>query len=216
MIFYFENDPAVELEKEARMMHVARNMTLTVSKSAMEQAGEDMCMRVEGRHPYPFRSTLISAAAGVVNVFNCKQIFNEFCTAALGSSVSPKIELYTYSFVPAELKGQRRKVLSEVRYPSPNGWQKLTASDVAAFWRGVDIGSVFDPSRSKSKTMSEKDDMCFVYAAVVQLREQGLLDRHNTVPRDPTFRADCKRNCPLHGDAPVGFAIQNKVLPSPS
>ena len=200
------------------MMLVARDMTLTVSESTMEQAGENMCVSVEGRHPYPFRSTLISAAAGVVNVFNCKQIFNQFCATALGSSVSPKTELYTYDLVPAELKGQQRKIILEVRYPSPKGWQKLTASDVTAFWRGVDIDSVFDPSRSKGKTMSEKEDMCFVYVAVVQLREQELLDRHNKVSRDPTFRANCERTCPLHGDAPVGFTIRNKVqpeLPSP-
>eukprot|EP00978_Attheya_sp_CCMP212_P031366 scaffold118224_cov58-Attheya_sp.AAC.2 len=196
-IFYFENNPEVERKKEEAMLGVARNASLTLSQDELDSAREKMSVPIVERHPYPFFASASDEATrddhGEVNVFNCKQIFNQYCSITLGRSISPKTVLYEYASSP----GNERKMIKNIRCPTPSGWKEMTDDFYRTFWSGVDIGKIFHEDRAKTKTTSEKEEMCFVYLVVVQLREGELLDRHNKPVSDLDLRDEIKRNCPL-------------------
>jgi hypothetical protein len=207
VIYYFENNPAQERQKEAAMTATAKNTSLSLSPSELQSAISSMCVSVDQRHPYPFAASN-AGDCGDVSVFNCKQIFNQYCSITLGKSVRPKVDLYTYANKPGT-----QKILSSMRYPTPHGWQSMTETDYMLFWSGVDLEQrVFSPDRIKRKSCSEKEEMCFVYIVVVELRERGFLDRHNR----PLFRFETKRSCPLTGAVPSGISIKNTVFQSSS
>ena len=73
-------------------------------------------------------------------------------------------------------------------------------------------GRVFSVERSNKKSASDKEEMCFVYLVVVELREEGYLDNHNRPNRSLQF--DTKRNCPLNADWSDVIAIKNTIFQS--
>ena len=209
VIYYFENNPRAERQKEAALTATAKDMSLSLTTDALQDAIGSIAMPFDQRHPYPFRGrgTFVNDASGEANVFNSKQIFNQYCSITLGASLQPKKDLYQYSHKPGE-----QKILSKIRFPTPNGWRRLCYADYQSFWGSTDIDQVVAAERSKKKSSSEKEEMCFVYMVVVLLREQGYLDSHNRP--DSAIRSDAKRTCPLSAGWLNAIAIKNTVFQS--
>jgi endoribonuclease Dicer len=203
-IYYFENNPVVERQKEAQMRKVAKDTSLSLNAAELQSAISSMSVSVDQRHPYPFSS---APNEGQVSVFNCKQLFNQYCAMSLGVPVRPKVDLYRYANKPGD-----QKLLSCVRYPTPSGWMSISTSDYKKFWSGVDLEKIFSPDRVKKKSSSEKEEMCFVYLVVVALRENGLMDVHNQ--GKPSLLFDTKRNCSLDSNSPDDISIKNTVFQS--
>jgi hypothetical protein len=215
-IYYFENDPDRERQKEGFMTSVARDASLQLSGAALTKSSTLMNVAVRDRHPYPFgsrhRDSLSSFSSpspplsGEANVYNSKQILNQYCSVTLGQSISPKTHLYKYETPTTPTLGlfgqkqsQGRKVLASVRYPTPSGWCFKTSADYKSFWSGVDTDVVFgEEERIKKKTASEREEMMFAYVVVVELRKKEFLDSHNKARTDDAdFRFQIKRNCPV-------------------
>jgi len=189
------------------MKNVARETALQLSRGELQLSSIQMNASVNC-HPHPFGSrSSLANPVGEVSVFNCKQIFNQYCSVALGQSVSPKKELYDYSF---DFNSNRKK-LNQVRYPTPMGWRELSENDYISFWSGTHLDQVFDPARSKRKTSSEKEEMCFVYIVVVKLRQEGFLDLHNKPIGNVELRHQIRRNCPLRASPEVGINLKSTV-----
>lgn len=208
MIYYFDNDPSVEMERAAELTAAARNTALALSSGELDDALRDMNTGTR-RHPFPFNSREKPTDDGEVNVYNCKQILNQYCSITLGKSISPKTELYKFD---VETRSSR-KVLVNVRYPTPDGWQSKASADYMAFWAGEDMSQVFSPDRVKKKSASEKEEMAFVFVVVVTLRELGYLDSHNKP--DPSIRFAIRRNCLLQPQSPAGLKLKANIFQSP-
>lgn len=212
VIYYFENNPVTEHEKEAALNATARETSLSLTVPEQEKAARLLAESKSSRHPYPpspLESVSASCEEGQVNVFNSKQIFNRYCSMALGTQVQPKKDLYTYSNEPGE-----RKILESIRYPTPDGWQFIWSDEYREFWKSeLNMESIFSSAeRVKRKSASDKEEMCFVYVIVVRLRETGLLDSHNRP--DSAKRFDTQRNCPLIQERSSEIAIRNRVIQS--
>ena len=208
-IYYLENCPKNECRKEAAMTAVARSDS-QLSEGDLQKAFIDTRKTVDRRHPYPFGSSC--GSVGEVNVFNCKQLLVTYCSRVLGKSINPTVELYDY--VEASHSDNSGNMLSSIRYPTPDGWQMKTCSHYLSFWSGVDLGKeVFCSDRVKNKTQSEKEETCFVYLVVVELRQKGLLDK-NSKPTE-ACRFETQRKCPLRGGKhPSGIALKDSVVQS--
>ena len=214
-IYYFENNPTSERAKESAMLETARDTSLSLSEREIGSHIYSVNVaNMNSRHPYPFfegninrtSSAKIDGDDGVVNVFNCKQIFNQYCSMTLGKSISPKTELYQFR------TGDNRKILSLVRYPTPIGWQEKTEDDYKRFWEGVDTEQVFVSDRAKKKKVSEREEMAFVYTVVVELREKGWLSAHNKPEKK--FMFETKRVCSVLNPFECGITLRDKVVQS--
>ena len=209
VIYYFENNPRTERQKEAALTATARDMSLSLTREELTDAVDSITLPLDQGHPYPFRGrgTFTTDGSGEVNVFNAKQIFNQYCSITLGSSVQPKKDLYQYSNAPGE-----QKVLSKIRFPTPNGWHSVCYSDYKSFWERTDMDRIVTAERSKRKSQSEKEEMSFVYIVVVLLREQKYLGSHNRPAS--AIKTDVKRTCPLGANWSNAIAIKNTVFQS--
>jgi len=212
VVYYFENNPVQEQQKEAYMTATAKDKSLSLSSDELKNAALSMSSTVTPRHPYPTPPLgMVSAsnAEGEVNVFNCKQIFNQYCSVTLGTTIQPKKDLYRYANLPGD-----RKVLSVVRYPTPMGWQSKSSADYQEFWRDINVEDVFSSAeRVKRKSASDKEEMCFVYLVVVHLRQMGFLDAHNRPDRSMEFEA--RRCCSLQEkDWSEAISIKNTIFQS--
>ena len=205
LIYYFENNPDHELDKESSMTTVARNSALCLTPKDLKRAASSISNKSTPQHPFPS-----DGGEGQVTVYNCKQIFNRYCSVSLGTCFQPKYDLYEY--VNDDL-GLRPKSLAKVRYPAPDGWKSMTISDFKEFW-GEDMEYVFGcAERTKKKTAAEKEEMCFIYMIVVELRKTKLLDRRNAA--DPLRVFETRRNCPLKEDyANESISIKNNIFQS--
>lgn len=208
-IYYFENCPENERRKEAAMSDVARNESLALTQEELQKANAEMRISVDQCHPYPFGPS--TNTEGEVNVFNCKQLLVNYCSRVLGQSINPEVELYEYFEDTSVLSGEK---LSTIRYPTPEGWQKITCLDYKTFWSGVDMRKhIFYSDRAKNKTQPEREEMCFVYLVVVELREKGLLDKHNKPTEVSGF--ETKRKCPLRGERPPSrVSLKDSIVQS--
>ncbi|KAL7532128.1 hypothetical protein ACHAXR_004449 [Thalassiosira sp. AJA248-18] len=208
-IYYFVNDPTTERAKAHEMTAIASDATLASSELQLNQAMRDMDV-FSSKHPYPSRHEMAgSDVVGVVSIFNCKQIFNNYCSIMLQKSLSAEKHLYTYKEVGD------RKILDKIRYPTPSGWDRVCSSDYKDYWYDTDMDQVFEEARTKKKSSSEKEEMAFVYIAVVDLREKGYIDRHNKPTTDMEMRANARRNCPMSDrTAPDGLNIKDNVFQS--
>jgi ERCC4-related helicase len=218
IVYYFENNPDVERQKEGHMEATARNISLSLNALEFHAAAVSMSTSVDQVHPYPFSSTIQRAASaqdgsnnsnrtGEVNVFNCKQIFNQYCSITLGASIKPSQDLYQYSSAAGE-----KKRLAKIRAPTPNGWFTMSEYDYRAFWKNVDLDKVFPAERMKKKSASDLEEMAFVYMMTVELRENGLLDCHNQPNKSILF--DTKRRCSLASDWSEAIRFKTTVSQS--
>ena len=207
------NDPSAERAKADEMTAAAQDSRLTLSEEELRVAMDDMNVFSE-KHPYPRRlieggeEDIYSTDKGEVNVFNCKKIFNEYCNINLGESLNPKDQLYSYKRVGD------RTVLNQVRYPTPSGWNYVTLDEFNSFWRDTDMDGIFLSARTKKKTSSQKEEMAFVYIAVVKLRQGGLLGQHNKPKPDVVMKSAARMNCVLGPRTPHGLNIKDKIFQS--
>jgi endoribonuclease Dicer len=209
VIYYFENNPRLERQKEAKMTSVARDMSLSLGSGELQDAVRTILISPGQRHPYPCGRSgrAFEDGSGEVNVFNAKQIFIQYCSITLGSTVQPKSDLYQYNNKPGE-----QNLLARIRFPTPGGWRSISQVDYKSFWELTDIDQVVSESRSKRKSQAEKEEMCFVYIVVILLREAGFLDNHNRPA--PAIRFDVNRNCDLAAAWSNAIAIKNSVFQS--
>jgi hypothetical protein len=227
-VYYFENNPDQERQKEGIMTSVARDVSLQLSGAQLKKSSSLMNVAVDDRHPYPFGcrrvitgvSSSSSPIPGEVSVYNCKQILNQYCSMTLGQSISPKAQLYEYQ-APADTAGfvrqsqQQRKVLLSVRYPTPSGWQVKNSKDYTSFWSSdINLDLVFgEEERIKKKSGPEREEMLFVYIVVVELRERGFLNAHNKpCTNDADFLFHVKRNCPVKKNQQDGSSLSASVI----
>ncbi|CAB9506341.1 Dicer-like protein [Seminavis robusta] len=209
-IFYFENDPQDERQKEAAMNTVAKDRTLALTADDLQKAIHEIDSPRDKRHPYPLNCRMNPSAdsTGEVNVYNCKEIFNRYCSVMLGTPVQPKKILYKYT-----VKEDGRKFLSKVRFPSPHGWQHLTYDNhYILFWGRANLDNFFSADRTKRKTVSEKEEMTFVYIVVVTLREKGYLDCHNKPNK--ACQLEARRNCDVDSEWSDAIPIKDRVFQS--
>jgi len=209
VIYYFENNPTLERRKEATLTSTAKDQSLSLNVEDFRKSMASMSIAVDQRHPYPFfgASSVRQNQDGLVSVFNCKQILNQYCSMALGASIQPKKTLYQYSNKPGD-----RKLLSKVRFPTPLGWRSLSEEDYKQFWTGVDRSQVLPADRVKNKAESDLEEMMFVYLVVVELREHGYLNCHNQLENNLKF--ETKSNCSLDSDWNMAIQFKNKVFQS--
>ena len=66
-----------------------------------------------------------------------------------------------------------------LRYPTPVGWKSVRRDDSALQALFDDCRYDLDNDRFNGLTSPKKEQTCFCYIAVVQMREQGFLDKHN-------------------------------------
>jgi hypothetical protein len=216
VIYYFDNDPVLERRKEASLVEAASNMSLNLSRQELQKAVSTNAHPYHSRHPYPTRACESEAALsdeGEVSFYNCKQIFNDYVSIALGRSVSTETVLYRYEEHDASLGSPHR--LKAIRYPVPTGWIELTYNQHYRPWWGPDPPeTIFVNDRLRHKSASEKEEMAFVYFVCVMMRTMGHLDKHNHP--SALVRTDAKRNCPVDSDwaSVAGFAIKNSVFQS--
>ena len=89
----------------------------------------------------------------------------------------------------------------------------MSSEDYREFWVGSNMTDVFGSAqRTKRKTDSEKEEMCFVYVIVVTLRQSGWVDEHNCPLASTRF--ETKRNCPFRPERPKETKITNRVIQS--
>ena len=208
-IYYFDNDPVEERRKETSMKETAGNSALGLSMKELQDAAESMSSTIDLRHPFPFPSLggPPPAEDGQVNVFNCKKIFNNFCSVMLGTTIRPKNDLYKYRNQPGE-----RKILESIQFPTPDGWHAKSAEDYGEYWRGCDFEKLFSSERTRRKSAPEKEEMAFVYIVVVELRKQGLLNQHNQPVK--IFQFDTKRSCSLAAEWCDTIHVKNAIFQS--
>lgn len=206
VVFYFENNPVQEQLKAHSLSKIARDESLSLSTQDLKKAISAISNPITSRHPYPNKLVAGVCNNGIVNVYNCKQVFNQYCSIVLGASVRPKKDLYRYANRPGD-----QKILSEVRYPTPVGWQSKSSANYRTFWEGIDMGEVFSSAeRVKKKSSSDKEEMTFIHMIVVELRELNLLDEHNNPDQSKSF--ETKRNCPMNQRWPEAVIIKNAVF----
>jgi endoribonuclease Dicer len=220
-IYYFANAVDVEQQKAAFLEATAKDTGLSLALSELHVLANVMGGTIPGRHPYPFATTGAAAAvvargdnlgdttAGIVTVFNGKQIFNQYCSKVLGQSVSPHLHLYSF-----DNNNSNRPSIERVRFPTPRGWRSVDRQQSTLFWHNVPLDKLFPPNRSKNLTTAEKAELCIVYVVVITLRELGLLDRHNR-PHQTVTTGDVVRHvCPLDRFETAAITIKSMVLQS--
>ena len=195
-IFYFENDPALERQKEASLVAAASNVNLNLNQNELQDAVATNTHPSHPRHPFPFRSSQASSSSeGEVSIYNCKQIFNTYVATVLRKSVSAEQELFQYEDTP---DGKPRR-LAAIRYPSPTGWSQFTYENhYRPFWEHDPPETIFVSDRLKRKSASEKEEMAFVYFVCVMMRTMGHLDSRNRP--SALAKTDAERKCPLDAD----------------
>ncbi|KAL3906764.1 MAG: hypothetical protein SGILL_009142 [Bacillariaceae sp.] len=198
VIYYFENDPLLERNKEASLIAAASNISLNLSQVELKAAVTTISHSHHPRHPYPFRRDDKSPPTqGELNVYNCKRIFNEYCSIALGKSVSPEKVLYRYETRVAPPGTTQR--LAAIRYPGPTRWLCFTYDkDYRPWWGNDPPETIFVNDRLRNKSAAEKEEMSFVYFVCAMMRTCGHLDENN----QPSAKVitDAKRNCPIDPD----------------
>ncbi|CAE7265164.1 DCL3A [Symbiodinium natans] len=184
-IFYFDNDPHEEEGRAKLLSEVAKDDTLRLTEAERAERRLDATLAVPGVYPfYP-----PGDAKSEVNLYNCLQMVYEYCAKTMGQSFNPE-DLFTYDeTVISVYPRQVRKFITEVKYPSPEGFLKVTLPQVNTRWGDTKLESVLDPNRSKNMKQEDKDKRRFLYVVAIEMHEKGLLDGNN----QPSGRA-------LHGN----------------
>jgi len=197
--YFFENDPDTEMRKAERVVAVAQDATLSLTQEERMKAGMAMSGTACDKHPYPFAAS-DREQGGLVNIYNCKEIFVYYCARVLGRSINPPLEMYDF-----DVSG-----LAAVQFPSPESWSIISQAEVESFWEPVDVDSLFSSSRAKNLSRDDKIERLFVYVAVVTLRENGYLNMYNKPSKEAMARS--KQNCPFRHSSPTcGITLKRTV-----
>lgn len=187
-IYYFENDPNSENRKAASVAAVARDTSLASTAHDFKLNAASVSRSTNAKHPYPAERKE-GESGGTVTVFNSKEIFVRYIAKVMGQPINLKEELYSYS----ETLGQQQ--LLAIRYPTPDGLNRIERLEMMEFWKGIKKADVFCLKRSKNMSQAEKRERAFLYIVVVQLRKSGWLDTSNN-PSDEAIELT-KEKCPL-------------------
>ena len=201
-LYYFENDPDCENRKAASLVAVARDESLALTSAELAAQSNAMKVIIQSAHPFPAGND----PGGIVNVFNCKDILNKYSASVLGQSINVSEQLYDYTVVP----GNSQRILTSIRYPTPTGWSSIDHSAMLDHWKDTDMTEVFLSSRTKNMSKAVREELKFVYIAVVMLRKTGLLDMNNKPPE--AVKDLAKQSCSLRSTLPVGaIAMKRRV-----
>eukprot|EP00929_Paragymnodinium_shiwhaense_P079299 TRINITY_DN41278_c0_g1_i1.p1 TRINITY_DN41278_c0_g1~~TRINITY_DN41278_c0_g1_i1.p1 ORF type:complete len:786 (-),score=115.50 TRINITY_DN41278_c0_g1_i1:132-2489(-) len=193
-VFYFENCPATAQRAAKRMLSAATSGVIQPrdeDNAFVRQDHLSKRARSQGKHPY-----VGSGDGAEVTVFNCRDVVYSYGAKVLKSAFVAK-DMYQWS------EGESPRLLS-VTYASPDGYKKVTAADVDAYWTGVDMTDIFDANRCKGYGMKDKEEMRCLFVIARQLREAQYIDKHN----QPTVRARemTKAKCEIkERSVPVGL-----------
>ena len=106
---------------------------------------------------------------------NCVQIFHKYCSRVLRQPVNMD-ELCIYEEQEIRALGpELRKVLREVRFPTPDGYVTVLLNEVNAHWGDVTEEQVAG-TQFASKTRAEFERCRFLYTVVVRMSQAGCLD----------------------------------------
>lgn len=202
-IYYFANAVAIEKFRASSLEAMAKETLLSLDRMELQSKARSMGGVISGRHPYPFDTSCAHHEHGIVNVFNCKQVFNQYCSKVLGRSISPAHYLYTFDSTHTSIE--------KVRFPTPQGWLSINLRQTRQFWANTDLKSLFPKERSKNLNRAEKAEACIVYFAVVELREMKLLNAYN---QPVVSAADINHVCSLSTSSDVSINIKSLVLQS--
>lgn len=209
-IFYFENDPTTEKDKAAEMRQCALDTSLSTS-TAERMAHTSVAERtIEGFHPFKHGGGG-SGSGGLVNIYNCVEIFHTYCSRVLGQSLNlakSGILVYRIEKIRSVL-GEVRKHLTRVRYPCPEGYFDVRLEDVDAHWGDHGVNDAIVPGRPL-KTAADKELHRFVYTVVVKMHAAGYLMADN----QPSARAIAETKAAIEGiRLEDEFHLQDKFAP---
>jgi len=175
-IFYFDNDPHEEEGRARLLAVVAKDDSLRLTEAERSERRQEATFAVEGVYPfYPPNA----GTKAEVNLYNCLQMVYEYCAKTMGQSLNPE-DLFTYDEkVICDYPRQVRKFITEVKYPSPEGFLKVTLEKVNGRWGDTKLETVLDPNRSKNMKQDDKDKRRFLYVVAIEMHERGLLDGNN-------------------------------------
>ncbi|CAL1138448.1 unnamed protein product [Cladocopium goreaui] len=186
-IYYFDNHPEEEENKAKRLDQVAKDQDLQLSEK--ERHRRRLASTKSRPGIYPFHS-----GDSEVNFFNCLQIVYEYCAKTMGQSFNPD-DLFTYSEEQVCVyPPQSRRVVTEMKYPSPVGFVTVTAKEVNDYWGDVKLEEILDPDRCKNLKQEDKTKRRHLFVVAVHMHRNQLLDDKN----QPTAAAlaSTKLACP--------------------
>jgi len=180
-VYFFENDIS-RVEEQTRMYEVIERQ---VQSSKPLRA---MVVNKCSKHPY------FTPGGGQVDLYNCPQIMYEYVAKVVGSIAKPKELILRF-----KNNGPGCKSIEKVVYPSPDGYQEVTAEEVDEYWGDVNIDSITDKARTRNWKQLDKIKRRHIYVVVIQMKQKGYLGPNN----EPTSAAKTltRRKCP-----PVGIA----------
>jgi hypothetical protein len=126
---------------------------------------------------HPFR--LPGENSAEINFFNCLQIVYEFTAKVMGQCVSQEVLLRHQTRVVRGRPRQVRRLLVEVRHPSPDGLIVVTLEQVAQYWGSVNIAASLDPERCRNFSRSDIEKRRFLYVVAVLMAQRGFLTPQN-------------------------------------
>ncbi|CAK9105364.1 unnamed protein product [Durusdinium trenchii] len=172
-IYYFDNCPENEEEKARRLNQVAKDEQLQLSAHELQQRRKDGIKQKEGVYPfYP-------PGGSEVNFFNALQIVYEYCAKTMGQSINPE-DLFTYTEeVVCVYPMQTRRMVSEVKYPTPLGFQPVSIQEINEHWRDVKLEEVLDPDRTKRLKHEDMDKRRALFVVAIHMHRNRLLDAKN-------------------------------------
>jgi len=178
-IMYFENDPEQEEANASKMVQCAQDDSCNQSEES--RAIQSQAVKLHGF--YPYRPS--GAGGGLVTIFNCVEIFQEYCAKALGQSINlEEFNLCEYQQeVVCDAPLKTRKRLIKVHYPCPKGYVTVTLEDVSAHWKDIKVDSVAGTRKLKPLELEKRR---FIYTVIVQMHTEG----HLTVFNQPNAIAE--------------------------
>lgn len=205
-IYYFDNQPEEEENKAKRLNQVAKDQDLQLSEE--ERHRRRLASTKSRPGIYPFHP-----GDSEVNFFNCLQIVYEYCAKTMGQSFNPD-DLFTYSEeLVCVYPRQSRRVVTEMKYPSPLGFVTVTAQEVNDYWADVKLEEILDPDRCKNLKHEDKTKRRHLFVVAVHMHRNQLLDDKN----QPTAAAlaSTKLACPAMNLKP-GIKMKSTYTSSPS
>eukprot|EP00413_Alexandrium_margalefii_P008108 CAMPEP_0204525426 /NCGR_PEP_ID=MMETSP0661-20131031/7902_1 /ASSEMBLY_ACC=CAM_ASM_000606 /TAXON_ID=109239 /ORGANISM="Alexandrium margalefi, Strain AMGDE01CS-322" /LENGTH=540 /DNA_ID=CAMNT_0051531225 /DNA_START=1 /DNA_END=1623 /DNA_ORIENTATION=- len=181
VVYCFENDPEHEETKAVEMDRVARDDGLAVSEEQKRKVRAHLAML--GRtdwHPFfpnPSRRT------PQINLYNCTRIFDNYVKNVLRQQFDPE-DLWTYA-ESAACGCEGQSAVKALKYPSPQGWQQVSVTDVELLLQGAGASEDLWPAiRCANMSNSDKDRNSFIYSACVQMSKRGFLSHCNLPSQD--------------------------------
>lgn len=178
-VYYFDNDPEHECRLADRMVAVAKNPDCAAtdadrSRHRQQIREENSC---PGAHPFT------SESGARVTITNSRSIVRTYIAKALGQNGIKLDAVFVYrEDIICEFPFQARKLLVEMRFPTPDGWSSMTDDGVDAHFQ----------ASAACSSASDEDRM--VYVVAVFLHKQGYLDGSNRP--EPRFLRKSQRACP--------------------